>query len=401
MIFRLLLLKRRIESLLMLPLVAVGYFYGLAGSRWSHLETVFFFPFYHTGGAEKIHAQIAQSCGSKNALIVFTRHSRDGRFKEDFSASGCTILDISRLTGSKWLYPVNFILRGVWAARLNRCRRLHTIFNGHSNFAYKLSPWLRKSIRQVDLVHSWNSFSLIRIPYIPFYAASVQISQVQLKKHQEKYAGYGVEQRYIDRFHFIQNSVPFPVRAASGKPRQPFIAVFSGRPGPEKRFPLFARVARLAQQENLPVQFRAIGISESDAGTASGIVECLGNISDAHIIHDLLYESRVLLLTSSTEGFPLVVIEAMANGCAVFATPVGDIPLHTGNGQPGVLFSTSTNETAIVAEAMSGLRKMVGDPDSWDRIAQANIDYAQERFSMSVFDAAYRKLILTHENPPA
>jgi hypothetical protein len=31
----------------------------------------FFFPFYHTGGAEKVHAQIANATGGNDCIIFF------------------------------------------------------------------------------------------------------------------------------------------------------------------------------------------------------------------------------------------------------------------------------------------------------------------------------------------
>ena len=68
-------------------------------------ETFFFFPFYHTGGAEKVHALVAQAIGNSNCIIFFTRKSYDKNFYKDFELSGCDIREISAYTGSKFLYP--------------------------------------------------------------------------------------------------------------------------------------------------------------------------------------------------------------------------------------------------------------------------------------------------------
>ena len=51
----------------------------------------------------------------------------------------------------------------------------------------------------------------------------------------------------------------------------------------------------------------------------------IGQIAQNQVL-DLMSKSYILALPSYTEGFPLVVIEAMAMGCSVIATEVGAIP---------------------------------------------------------------------------
>lgn len=53
--------------------------------------------------------------------------------------------------------------------------------------------------------------------------------------------------------------------------------------------------------------------------------EFLGN-QDQNVIFSYLKEASALILPSYTEGFPNVVLEAMAHGCPVLATSVGAIP---------------------------------------------------------------------------
>jgi glycosyltransferase involved in cell wall biosynthesis len=51
----------------------------------------------------------------------------------------------------------------------------------------------------------------------------------------------------------------------------------------------------------------------------------IGPLSNEKVL-ELMNQSPILVLPSYTEGFPVVVIEAMAMGCAVIATAVGAIP---------------------------------------------------------------------------
>ena len=64
----------------------------------------------------------------------------------------------------------------------------------------------------------------------------------------------------------------------------------------------------------------------------------LGNISEQEEVNSIYRQSDVLIITSSEEGFPMVVMEAMAIGCIILATPVGDLPAHIHNEQQGFPF---------------------------------------------------------------
>ena len=54
-------------------------------------------------------------------------------------------------------------------------------------------------------------------------------------------------------------------------------------------------------------------------------VEFIGEVDHTKVIHELL-STGIFVLPSYTEGFPNVILESMACGCAIVATPVGAIP---------------------------------------------------------------------------
>jgi len=70
-------MKRKIEDLIIFPFVLLGKII----SKWvlnpDSFEVLFIFPFYHTGGAEKVHSLIANTFKNKKSLILFTRKSTD------------------------------------------------------------------------------------------------------------------------------------------------------------------------------------------------------------------------------------------------------------------------------------------------------------------------------------
>ena len=47
-------------------------------------KNIFIFPFYHTGGAEKVHLDIVQSFPKKDNLVIFTNTSYNNHFLSEF-----------------------------------------------------------------------------------------------------------------------------------------------------------------------------------------------------------------------------------------------------------------------------------------------------------------------------
>jgi glycosyltransferase involved in cell wall biosynthesis len=57
----------------------------------------------------------------------------------------------------------------------------------------------------------------------------------------------------------------------------------------------------------------------------------------AEQVHDLLDAADILFLPSHHEGLPMAILEAMASGVAVVASPVGAIPDAIVDGESGLL----------------------------------------------------------------
>jgi glycosyltransferase involved in cell wall biosynthesis len=363
-------------------------------------EIYFFFPFYHTGGAEKVHAQIAQAFRGRKAIIIFTRKSHNEGFRQAFSQSGHTVLDISAYTDDKLKYWNNLIWRGLVAQHINNQAKKPVVFNGQCNFAYKCSPWIRKDVTQLELIHSFNSFSQIRIPFLPFYDKTVMISQKAISDHREQYKRIGVPETMISRIRHIRNGIPIPTDAEpkvfSGKKLD---VLYAGRGTPEKRVHIVARIALQCKFEKLPVEFSFLGevrpfLDEALAGAG----RFLGNISDQDEVDKIFRRSDILVITSSEEGFPMVAMEAMSRGCIILATPVGDLPAHIHPGRQGFIFSDSEDEDKIIQDAVTFLKRLLSDRALSHIISTNNIAYAREHFGLPTFEEAYRQLIDSANN---
>lgn len=389
--YRQLVIKRKLESLLIAPLVYLGKLAAVFKPDY-RFKTYYFFPFYHTGGAEKIHVQITTATANSNTVIIFTRRSVDDRFLKQFKASGATIWNFSGILEHKLFYPLHFFIRGYIAGLINKQKQAPVVFNGQCNFAYKIAPWIHPRIQQIELLHSFNSFSWIRLPFISYYATSVMISKVKIATHLEQYDAMQVPKALRRRIHYIGNAISLDKHwtfTAAKYQNTPFKVLYVGRNSPEKRLELIFRIAEDKAIAKLPIQFVFAGDIDRSASSNASNVTFLGNITDQQTLNEHYKAAQVLILASSTEGFPLVVMEAMQYGGVVVATPVGDIPLHLDQ----FLTSSITEEDKIVAEITAYLLHLFHDRASYLEAANRNWNYSKAHFDLVNFDAAYRKLI--------
>ena len=400
--YRLLILKRWLEDILIFPFVWLGRRRARQFPLDKEYDIFFFFPFHHIGGAEKVHANIVNALKGKKALIIFTRRSKEAGFIEEFKRSGHQVMDVSALTDDKSRYWNNLYYRGIFSGYINAQKQKTVVFNGHSNFAYKLSRWIRQDIAQIELIHSFSSFSYIRLPFLPFYRETVMISSIRINDHLTQYRKWGVPSRYDEKIRYIVNGIELPEKKEprvfeEGKLKMMYV----GRGTPEKRVHLAGDIASELRKQGLPVEMSFVGDVAHELSSDNKAHDvCYGNVDDPAVLHNLYVQrADILLITSSEEGFPMVVEEAMARGSIIIATPVGDIPIHIKQGVNGFLFSTVSDEQLIIEEAVVFIRQLLSDAALCHTISSNNLDYAYANFGLLNFEAHYQKLIQSHLQP--
>jgi glycosyltransferase involved in cell wall biosynthesis len=385
--------KRKIEAIFIFPFVLVGRLLSRLNPLDKQYELFFFFPFYHTGGAEKVHALLAQELGGKNAIVFFTKKSSDQTFLSLFEQSGCVIRDISTYTDNKWLYFLNLIYRGIISGYINKQTNPPIIFNGQCNFAYKLAPWITANIKQVELIHSFNSFSWIRLPFLPFISQTVMISKVRIQNHIDQYKKLGVPEEYVNKINFIINGIDVPEVLANKDFHAPLKVLYVGRGTPEKRVHLVAEIAKAVQSKFPEIEFVFAGDVQS--AIPMQLHSCCtfkGMIDDAAMLAEAYQQAHVIIITSNTEGFPMVVEEAMAYQNVVIATPVGDLPVHIQQGTNGFLTS-ATEPNLVVSEMTQFIIALDKDRELLSTMAANNRAYAIANFSMPMFKKQYLQLL--------
>lgn len=111
----------------------------------------------------------------------------------------------------------------------------------------------------------------------------------------------------------------------AGHEKGPLQFVFMGRFERRKGVPELNEAIRSLLSENVPFRFEFIGPIPAEFRIAHASVGYHGEIRDFNKIREILQGSDVLVCPSWSEGFPNVILEAMANGLAVIATDVGAV----------------------------------------------------------------------------
>jgi len=167
-----------------------------------------------------------------------------------------------------------------------------------------------------------------------------------------------------------------------------------GRGSEEKRVHLIGKIATQSSKRNLPAEFSFLGnciraVRREDRSNC----RFRGLIADQETMARAYAEADILLLTSSREGFPLVVMEAMSYGVVPVCTDVGGISFHVRDGENGMLIR-STDEDSIVEESVRCVATLCSDRTMLRRLSIAAYEHAREHFGGEGFCSAYRSVIL-------
>ena len=137
------------------------------------------------------------------------------------------------------------------------------------------------------------------------------------------------QQHYDVEIEVIPNGVKLRSRAPDHVSDPPRL-IFAGRFQPQKNLPMLVKL--LARVRDIPWQCELLG-DGPDRSTVDALVrshdlasrvELLGWV-DGAIVEERLEKSDLLLLTSRSEGFPVIGVQALANGLAILASNVGGL----------------------------------------------------------------------------
>ncbi len=119
---------------------------------------------------------------------------------------------------------------------------------------------------------------------------------------------------------------------------------------------------------------RALEAQAAALGLLPSIVNFRGTCAD---LLPEYHRADILVLSSDWEGTPNVILEAMASGLAVVATPVGGVPEIVHDGETGFLAHSPTDE-----ELTKKLVNLIEDPPLRQRIGSQARSFVEQHHSV-------------------
>jgi glycosyltransferase involved in cell wall biosynthesis len=248
---------------------------------------------------------------------------------------------------------------------------------------------------------NYFSNSLVRSSYLKAYRYALTSCKrviVLTPATQEVYAQYysvaaqkiavvpnGVD---LQRFRPLpEDELSHVVRDELGLPAATRLVLMIGRLEPEKDWWTFLEVAqRVRQLTSVPCAFLIVGAGSEEQRMRDYVhdhhldnVHYLGYRDD---IVDLLRQADIFLLTSRREAFGLVVVEAMAAGCAVVATQSGGPEAILTDGVDGLLAGVGDAPTLA-----DGVTRLLQDDMLRERLAKCAQRTAAEHYSLETIAA--------------
>lgn len=229
-----------------------------------------------------------------------------------------------------------------------------------------LKPFVKKLTQQADVVFSYGG----KITPI--------IESIGVSKSKIIEIPSGVE---VD---FINENI-----ASHKEPYTKF--VFLGRAERRKGIIELNEVIRQLIEEKKTVHFEFIGPIPEELKINHSSIIYVGEIRDSQKIKSILQQADVLVCPSWSEGFPNVILEAMASGLAIIATNVGAVSALVNNNTGWLIEPLNTKQlyNAMNEALTSGLIKnkkeeslrLIKTQFNWDIIAVKTIDAIRNAIS--------------------
>ena len=353
----------------------------------------FFFDRYVIGGAQRVHLDILNSLAGRSKEVYFTRRSANDGFKKEFySVPGAACHDIH-------FWCDNLLLRlfsvHYYAFYLNRHRHIH-VFSSNSTFFYDLLPFLNPGITKTELLHNFTYgkegmefFGLSAVHYLDH---RILVDYGTFANLQKQYVEYGIPSQFLEKVQVIEPGVLVPSFVA--KKSGGFLNVlYAGRGGPQKRIHLIDSIATYFIGQSSPVKFHFAGTMANELSSLVKSNSVLhGEIRNPADMGALYTEAHAILMTSSYEGFPMLIKEGMAHGCVPVVTALEGNKSHLENGRNALLIEAVEDEAAVIQLGILQIKTLL-DREWREKLSFSAWQYAGSHFSKTRFIEAYKNLL--------
>ncbi len=367
----------------------------------------FFMPLASVGGTESVHLDILKSLQDYD-LNIFIRYSSNIWKGRAYCTSKKAKLEGKAMLSEFQKYgQVIFLDKFLDAFRFGRIIRkwykrflLHKINNSESAvviFWHRESidfifDNLNENVKIIDIVHNNSNNEVSDAHYlvndlVPKINCRILVSNGLKKWLEPLYTESNYSSELWNRIRVIEHCVHFPSGGSIQKSTEVFHVLFIGRDSIEKRFNL---ILQIAETVNNNFHFHFIGPEKEDYEKFKlKNSTWYGSLTNRNEIEEIYKKGHVLILTSSSEGFPKVISEAMAFSCVPIVTDVGDISSHVKMEFNGIL----TQPDNCVAESVVALQRLYDDKASYNLLSQNSYLYAKDKFTEERFKNEWNNVI--------
>ncbi len=359
---------------------------------FSKARVIFIFPFYQPGGAERAHLDIVKALNNKRNIVIFTQPSVVTAFKKDFF-DAATCIDFPEISQHRKTVVFFYSLL-IWL--INKRTTSLSLFSANAFRYYCLLDRIQNPvIRKIDLLHAFSfpdpGIEDTSVYSVPLLDARVVSNEKTRRDYADQYRRLGISPEYLSRIKVIDNATIVPASQPAKDISSQLSILYCGRGTYEKRPQLFIDIAARMKGKALFSMIGDLAVL-SDQIRAAGIYYSGGPATNPEIAA-AYFKAHVLVLTSLREGFPMVIMEAMAQGIVCICTDVGAISEHICHGENGFLVSGSANEALIEVRVTELLLLLNSDRRLLARLSEAAYRHAQKHFSYNSFAASYRRLL--------
>jgi glycosyltransferase involved in cell wall biosynthesis len=352
--------------------------------RFSKASLFLFFPYYHIGGAEKVHARIVDALSDKSPVVFFTNNSNQEGYLGLFGRHA-SIYAIERILS-------NVRLRGVfvwWLLKIILSKNSPYVIGSNCSLFYELLPrFSAGGAYCIDIIHGLGGGVEERtLGSVKYLDRRVVVAGDMKSDLCVVYSNHNIPAEYYDRIRVIEN-FPEPQNVKIDKDFSASLKlIYVGRGAPEKRLEILGRVARKCVERGVVAEFVFVGPDCRDVVRREDREFCRfwGAITASKILEELYCSSHILLLASIREGLPLALLDGMAFGVVPLVTGVGCIPQHVCNGINGFLLDAGLEFDTLVDKYFAIIDKLNRDRNLLQLVSDRAATYAHENFSREKF----------------
>lgn len=344
------------------------------------IKLIFFLiPHHYIGGAERVHLNIIKAL--KYKPIVFFDNLNSDEISKEFSENAhCFLIttDKRRKFAIRFLKIISYFLPVV-------------LFGCNSGLFYDFVSKLKDKIKAIDLTHAFSfpehGMEISSLPYINLLDKRIVINNKTFNDYKLLYKKNKIEESLLDRFKIISNGIAIKDfdDCLMDSRFDNFTIGFVGRNSPEKRPELFFEVVKQTK-----IKAKVIGDNFDNFKVDFPEVYYFENCNNPEIIRTQFLSISLLIVSSSREGFPLVIMEAMELGIPVIATDVGSISEHVINNENG--FLSAVDIEVFLSYTTAKIKSIIEDKYLYRKLSFKAREHAEKNFDIESFNKQYREL---------